>query len=31
MSLKDLLDNNARWASQKDAEDPEYFRMPSQQ
>ena len=31
MSLKDLLDNNARWASQKDAEDPEYFRMLSQQ
>ncbi|MBK1697415.1 carbonate dehydratase [Rhodovibrio salinarum] len=31
MSLKDLLDNNARWAAQIDAEDPQYFRMLSQQ
>jgi carbonic anhydrase len=31
MSLKDLLDNNARWAAQKDAADPAYFRMLSQQ
>jgi carbonic anhydrase len=31
MSLKDLLDNNARWAAHKDSEDPNYFRMLSQQ
>jgi len=31
MSLQDLLDNNARWASEKHAQDPTYFRMLSAQ
>jgi carbonic anhydrase len=31
MSIRELLDNNARWAAKKDAEDPGYFRTLSQQ
>ena len=31
MSIGNLLDNNARWAAQKSAEDPDYFRILSEQ